>query len=135
VEKRYRTAPGAKNRAIAGLSMGGGQSINIGLNNLGVFSWIAVFSAGVGGGGGAAASEEFEKRAAAVLGDKAGTNKKISLLWIACGTEDNAMRGAEQLAGILDKHGIKHTLHKTEGAHTWRVWRRYLAELTPMLFR
>ncbi|MBM3812311.1 MAG: esterase [Acidimicrobiia bacterium] len=135
VEKRYRTAPGAKNRAIAGLSMGGGQSINIGLNNLDTFSWIAVFSAGVGGGGGAAASEAFEKRAAAVLADKAGTNKKLSLLWIACGTEDNAMRGAEQLAAILDKHGIRHILHKTEGAHRWGVWRRYLAELTPMLFR
>jgi enterochelin esterase family protein len=135
VEKRYRTAPGAKNRAIAGLSMGGGQSINIGFNNLNLFSWIAVFSAGVGGGGGAAGSQSFEERAAPVLSDKAGTNKKLSLLWIACGTEDNAMRGAEQLAAILDKHGIKHTLHKTEGAHTWRVWRRYLGELTPMLFR
>jgi enterochelin esterase family protein len=135
VEKRYRTAPGAKNRAIAGLSMGGGQSINIGLNNLGVFSWIAVFSAGAGGGGPQRAAQAFEERAAAVLADKAGTNKKLSLLWIACGKDDAAMAGAEQLAAILEKNGIRHTLHKTEGAHTWRVWRRYLAELTPMLFR
>jgi enterochelin esterase family protein len=135
VETRYRTAAGPKNRAIAGLSMGGGQSSFIGLGNLDVFSWVAVFSAGSGGGGGGAGGQGFEERVAAVLADKDGTNKKLSLMWIACGQDDGAMKGAEQLAGILEKHGIRHTFHKTEGAHTWRVWRRYLAELTPLLFR
>ena len=135
VEARYRTAPGAKNRAIAGLSMGGGQSSTIGLNNLNTFSWVAVFSAGVGGGGGAQASQAFEERARPVLTDAAGTNKKLNLLWIGCGKDDAAMTGAEQLAGTLDKAGIKNTFVKTDGAHTWRVWRRYLGELTPLLFR
>ncbi len=135
VESRFRTAPGARNRAIAGLSMGGGQSINIGLNHLDTFAWVAVFSAGVGGGGGARASEAFEAKSKAVLADGPAANKKIGLLWIGCGVDDGAMAGATQLAAILEKAGIKHTFRKTDGAHTWRVWRRYLAELTPQLFR
>lgn len=135
VDKRYRVAPGARNRAIAGLSMGGGQSINIGLHNLDLFSWVAVFSAGVGGGGGAADRQAFEQRMSAVLADRDGTNQKLKLLWIACGKDDRAMAGAEQLAELLQKNGIQHTLLKTEGAHTWRVWRSYLAQLTPLLFR
>ncbi|MBK7929691.1 MAG: esterase [Bryobacterales bacterium] len=135
IDKRYRVAPGARNRAIAGLSMGGGQSINIGLHNLDLFSWVAVFSAGVGGGGGAADRQAFEQRMSAVLADRDGTNKKLKLLWIACGKDDRAMAGAEQLAELLQKNGIRHTLLKTEGAHTWRVWRSYLAQLTPLLFR
>jgi enterochelin esterase-like enzyme len=135
VESRFRAAPGARNRAIAGLSMGGGQSINIGLNHLDTFAWVAVFSAGVGGGGGARATEAFETRSRAVLADGAAANKKIALLWIGCGVDDGAMTGATQLSNLLEKSGIKHTFRKTEGAHTWRVWRRYLAELTPQLFR
>jgi enterochelin esterase family protein len=134
VEVRYRTAPGPKNRAIAGLSMGGGQSSFIGLGNLNVFSWVAVFSAGSGGGGGGS-NQGFDQKIAPVLADKDATNKKLGLLWIACGIDDAAMKGAEQLAATLEGHGIRHTFHKTEGAHTWRVWRRYLAELTPLLFR
>jgi enterochelin esterase family protein len=134
VEARYRTAGGAKNRAIAGLSMGGGQSTFIGLGNLSMFSWVAVFSAGAGGGGGRD-NQGFDEKLAAVFADKDTTNKKLSLLWIACGTDDGAMKGAEQLAAKLESSGIRHTFHKTEGAHNWRVWRRYLAELTPLLFR
>jgi enterochelin esterase family protein len=135
VEARYRTAAGSRNRAIAGLSMGGGQAINIGFNNLDTFGWIGVFSAGVGGGGPARDGQSFEERSKAVLADAASTNKKLSLLWIGCGKDDGAMKGAEQLSGILDNHQIRYTFRKTEGAHTWRVWRRYLAELTPLLFR
>ncbi|MGH9674006.1 MAG: alpha/beta hydrolase, partial [Bryobacteraceae bacterium] len=134
VEARFRTAPGPKNRAIAGLSMGGGQSINIGLNHLDTFAWVAVFSAGVGGGGGARGAESFEARSKAVLSDGAAANKKLGLLWIGCGVDDGAMTGATELAAILEKAGIRHTFRKTEGAHTWRVWRRYLAELAPQLF-
>ena len=136
VEARYRAASGPKNRAIAGLSMGGGQSTFIGLGNLAVFNWVAVFSAGAGGGRSSGGdSQGFEQKLAAVLADKDTTNKKLSLLWIACGTDDPAMKGAEQLVEMLKSGGIRHAFHKTEGAHTWRVWRRYLAELTPLLFQ
>ena len=134
VEARYRTAPGAANRAIVGLSMGGGQSINIGLNHLDTFSWVAVFSAGVNGGGPARESAGFEEKSRVALSAGAATNRKLSLLWIGCGKDDQAMQSAEQLAAILDKHQIRYTIRKTEGAHTWRVWRRYLAELAPLLF-
>ncbi len=135
VEARYRTAPGPMNRAIAGLSMGGGQTINIGFNNLDTFAWIGVFSAGVNGGGAARTSEGFEKKSAAVLADPAGIGKKLRLLWIGCGKDDAAMSSAEQLASILDKHGIRYTFRRTEGMHTMRNWRPYLAELAQLLFK
>lgn len=135
VEARYRVAAGPKNRAIAGLSMGGGQSLNIGLSNLAVFGSIGVFSAGAGGGGARGPSEEFASRYAALLADPEGTNKKLRLLWIGCGEQDFALAGAEAVSGALEKHKIRHTLRKTAGAHTWTVWRRYLAELVPLLFR
>lgn len=135
VESRYRALPGPKNRAIAGLSMGGGQAINVGLANLDTFSWIGVFSAGANGGGAPRDTKGFETKVAGVLADAAATNKKISLLWIGCGREDATMKSAEQLTGILDAHKIKYTFRQSDGAHTQRVWRRYLAELAPQLFR
>ena len=133
VEAKYRTAPGPANRAIAGLSMGGAQSINVGLSNLDLFGHIGVFSAGSGFGPGA--REEFEKRYQAVLADPAATNKKIRLLWIGCGEQDQLIQGAQQLSDTLKQHGITHTFRTTPGAHTWIVWRRYLAEVAPLLFR
>jgi len=135
VESRYRVSPVPQDRAIAGLSMGGGQAINIGLNNLGVFGWIGVFSAGVNGGGAARDSRDFGAKLNAVLADPASTNKKLNLLWIGCGKDDAAMSSAEQLAGILDRNKVRYTFRKTEGAHTMRNWRRYLAEIAPLLFR
>ena len=59
----------------------------------------------------------------------------IDLLWIACGKEDTAMKGAKTLHSALDQAKIEHTFLETEGAHHWRVWRRYLRDLAPLLFK
>ena len=67
--------------------------------------------------------------------DVAGTNKKIGLLWIACGKEDAAMAGARNFASNLKQVGIEHTFVETDGAHHWRVWRRYLRDIAPLLFQ
>ena len=67
--------------------------------------------------------------------DRAKTNEAIDLLWIACGKEDTALAGASALHQNLEKAGIEHTYLETEGAHHWRVWRRYLRDLSPLLFR
>lgn len=125
VEKNYRTDG---RRAIAGLSMGGAQSLNVGLSNLDKFSAIGVFSAGGGG-------EDFEKRYAQVLADSDATNRKLRLFWIGCGEKDGLFPGAQALSASLKKHNIKHVFRPSEGAHTWPNWRLYLSEMLPLLFR
>jgi enterochelin esterase family protein len=127
VESKYRVAAGRQNRAIAGLSMGGGQSLTIGFNHLDLFSAVAAFSAAVPG--------DFETRYAQALGDAKGLNAKLKLLWIGCGKDDSLFARSQKLSEFLKAHDIKHTFRSSEGAHTYTVWRLYLGELAPLLFR
>jgi enterochelin esterase-like enzyme len=128
IDKKYRTLADRKHRAIVGFSMGGGQAGRIGLKNLDTFSRIGIMSAGMTG---AADTELITKLGA----DRAKTSRAIDLLWIGCGKEDTALAGASALHQSLDKAGIKHTFLESEGAHHWRVWRRYLRDLAPVLFK
>jgi enterochelin esterase family protein len=127
VDSKYRTAAGRENRAIAGLSMGGGQSLAIGLNHLELFSAIGMFSSAHG--------PDFETRYASVLGDSKGTNAKLKTFWIGCGREDTVFERSKKLSETLDAHKIKHTFRATGGAHTYTVWRQYLGEFAPLLFQ
>jgi enterochelin esterase family protein len=133
IDRTYRTIADRKHRAIIGFSMGGGQAGRFGLGHLETFSQIGIMSAGLGGGGSATApgSDPIAPLAA----DPVKTNELIDLLWIACGKDDAAMKGARTLHEALDKAGIEHTFLETAGAHHWRVWRRYLRDLAPLLFR
>jgi enterochelin esterase family protein len=132
IDGRYRTIADRKHRAIVGFSMGGGQAGRYGLRHLETFSTVGIMSAGLGGGGNAAAPND---PVAALAADPAAANKQLDLLWIACGKEDAAMKGAKTLHDALQKAGIEHTFLETEGAHHWRVWRRYLRDLAPLLFK
>jgi enterochelin esterase family protein len=85
-------------------------------------------SAGMRGG---TDSEPFASLAANV----AETNERIDLLWIGCGRDDFAFPGASAAAESLKKLGIEHTFVESEGGHHWRVWRRYLRDVAPMLFK
>jgi enterochelin esterase-like enzyme len=71
----------------------------------------------------------------AALAANPAANKQLKLLWIACGAEDTAMAGARSTHEALQKAGIQHVFLETEGAHHWRVWRRYLRDVSPLLFR
>ena len=133
IDGRYRTIADRKHRAIVGFSMGGGQAGRYGLRHLETFSTVGIMSAGMGGGGTAAAPGADP--VAALAADAAKANKQIDLLWIACGKDDAAMKGAKTLHEALQKAGIEHTFLETDGAHHWRVWRRYLRDLAPMLFK
>jgi enterochelin esterase family protein len=128
-EKLYRISAKPQSRAIAGLSMGGSQSMNIGLNHLQLFHWIGIFSAGIGRSG------DPEQAFPALFAEPAASNKKIKLLWIGIGRQDGGFQSAEQLSELLKKHGIEHEFHPSEGAHAWPVWRYYLSEFVPRLFR
>lgn len=125
VEARYRVKDGQKNRAIAGLSMGGLHSLTIGLNELDIFGWIGAFSAAI---------PEADSVQSA-MDDAAGTNEKLQLLWIACAKDDSLLD--ENLAAVdaLKAASIEHQWHLTEGGHAWPTWRAYLADFAPLLFR
>lgn len=128
VEKKYRIDARRERRALAGLSMGGGQTLAAGLKSLDRFAALGVFSMGIRG-------EGFDKEHAAVLGDPASTNARLKLFWVACGKDDFVWESAVRLHETLDKAGIRHVWRPTEGAHTWPVWRRYLHEFLPLLFQ
>jgi enterochelin esterase-like enzyme len=125
VESEYRVMTDRNSRAIAGLSMGGSESLLTGLNNLDKFAWIGAFSAG-------GMPDEFEKDFPRL---DAKANQQIRLLWIACGTEDHLITVNRNLREWLKSKGVQHTDIETPGMHTWMVWRRNLAEFAPLLFR
>lgn len=127
IDGKFRTIADRKHRAIVGFSMGGGHSGRYGLGNLDKFSYIGIMSAG----GGGPDAEPLKSLAA----DPKKANEQIDLLWIACGRDDFAFNGAKSLSDNLKKIGIEHTFVETEGEHHWRVWRRYLRDLSPLLFK
>jgi enterochelin esterase-like enzyme len=128
IDRKYRTIANRRNRAIVGFSMGGGQAGRIGLRHLETFSQVGIMSAGMAAG---ADGEPIATLAA----KRTRSNDLIDLLWIACGKDDAALKGAKTLHQALDQAGIEHTYLETEGAHHWRVWRRYLRDLAPLLFK
>jgi enterochelin esterase family protein len=128
VQAQYRTRPDRDHRAIVGLSMGGGQSLTIGLNHLDLFSYVGGFSAALNNAG------DYGKTFAG-LADPAAANRQLHLLWIGCGSEDSLFPAAKKFSAYLTEHDIKHTFRESGGAHTWINWRHYLNEVGPLLFR
>jgi enterochelin esterase family protein len=127
VEKLYRASARPDDRAIAGLSMGGGQALQIGLSHLDTFHYIGAFSAAARGNPEEAFKDFFAEPAAA--------NKKLKLFYIACGKADGLFPASQALADALEKHQIKHQFAPSEEGHVWRNWRDYLASFAPRLFR
>jgi enterochelin esterase-like enzyme len=128
VEKNYKASTSAKNRAIGGLSMGGRQTLNIGLAHLDKFSNILAFSSAV-------RNPEQDSVLMRLISDPVKINNALKVFWIGCGTEDGLFAGNKGLSDILKKKGITHTFYPTGGAHTWTVWRLYLFETLPLIFK
>jgi enterochelin esterase family protein len=131
VEKNYRVLPGRDNRAIAGLSMGGGQTTRVVVTNPDQFAHVAVWSAGVN----PQTTADFEKRNAAFLENSEKVNRQIRLFSIVVGDKDFAFAGSKNLSELLKKHGVKNELQISGGGHTWINWRRYLNDYAQKLFR
>jgi enterochelin esterase family protein len=131
VEKTYRVRTDPPGRAIAGLSMGGGQTQRVLATRPDAFAWVAIWSAGVRPDG----TEAFEKDATALFASPEKTNRSLRLLSIRVGDKDFTLDGCRNLDGLLTKHGIQHRLQVNGGGHTWINWRLYLSELLPQLFR
>lgn len=124
VERSYRVSPDRSARAIAGLSMGGAESLYTGLNAIDRFAWIGAFSSGGLGDDFNATFPHLDATAGA----------ELKLLWIACGTEDRLIEPNRKLRDWLKSKGIHPVEIETAGAHWWMVWRRNLAEFTQLLF-
>jgi enterochelin esterase family protein len=126
VEATYRVKKEAENRAIIGLSMGGGQSLSIGLNRTDLFAWVGGMSSSV---------PDATNSLKAPLADIALTNKRLRLLWIACGKDDFLLQRNQDFDRLLTERGIVHEYHETTGDHSWPIWRGYLADFAPRLFQ
>lgn len=130
IEQSYRVIPDREHRAIAGLSMGGGQAFVIGLRQLESFAWIGQFSSGL------LADKNLDLTGVApTLQDSAAVNAKLKLLWIGCGTDDPRYAGHLNLMDQLQALGVRAEFHESAGAHEWAVWRDQLHRLIPVLFR
>ncbi|HVW04979.1 MAG TPA: alpha/beta hydrolase-fold protein [Vicinamibacterales bacterium] len=146
VEKHYRVLTDRANRAIAGLSMGGSQTLNVAFAHLNEFAYIGVFSSGLLGGGrgrgaGPAAGtpappfgEAWEKQNLASL-DDAALKKGLKLVWFSTGKDDGLITTSRSTVDLLKKHGFTVQFTESNGAHTWLNWRDYLTEFTPQLFQ
>lgn len=124
VEKTYRVIADKDDRAIAGLSMGGGHTLMATNNNPGVFGYIGVFSSGP-----RTVDAEFETQLEAV---KAGG---VKFYWTGAGTTDMAREGTMNLHALLEKDGFKTTYKEIPGRHYWFLWRDFLADFGSILFR
>jgi enterochelin esterase family protein len=131
IESRYRVVADRANRAIAGNSMGGGQTLAIGLTHPEMFSGVASFSAAIQIANSPAWGGIDMDAALA----NAGAINELDLLWVGCGTEDNLFNVNKLFSEQLTKAGIEHTFRSTPGAHTPAVWSRYLHEVAPQLFK
>ena len=105
--------------------MGGGQALTVGLGNLELFGWVGVFSSAIPRG----------KKLDDLLAEPKLMNKKLDLLWVGCGRKDFLFDANKKFLETLKAKKVKHVARITDGAHDWRVWRRYLNEFVPPLFK
>ena len=154
VEKRYRVMTDRAHTAIAGLSMGGSQALNVAIPNLQRFAYVGVYSSGligeVGGAGGrggrgAAAApapaapagpnpNSWENRNLATL-DNAALKKGLKLVWFSTGKDDGLITTTRDTVDMLKKHGFNVVFEESPGGHTWINWRNYLNIFAPQLFQ
>ena len=150
IEKNYRVIAERNSRAIAGLSMGGNQTLQIAVPQLDKFAYVGVFSSGLLGGGRGAApaaaagaapaappppfGAAFEERYGTMLGN-AALRKGLKVFWFATGKDDGLITTTRSTVELFKKHGFSPVFKETAGGHTWLNWRDYLIEFAPMLFQ
>lgn len=129
VEKHYRTLTDRNSRAIAGLSMGGAQTLNIAFSDLSDFGYVGVFSSGI-----LSDRDQWETEHKAQL-DNASARDGLKLLWFGIGSQDFLLNRCQPTVEMFKQHGFKPDFHESSGGHTWINWRDYLDLFAPQLFR
>lgn len=130
IDATYRTLSTRDHRALAGLSMGGMQAIQIGLTHPDLFASVGAFSAPV--------LKRFDVKTSynGVFADAAAFNKKVRLLWLGVGSAEGFVAGVKTVHDALDKSDVKHVFFESPGtSHEWQTWRRSLHDFAPRLFR
>jgi enterochelin esterase family protein len=130
VEKHYRVRTGRDDRAIAGLSMGGAQTLNLFAAHPGDYSYVGVFSSAVIFG----KTADWAKEHAKGLDDQ-GARKGLRLLWFATGKDDFLIARTKETVALFKKHNFNPVFKETGGGHTWINWQKYLNEFAPQLFQ
>ena len=129
VEANYRTMATPEARALSGLSMGGIQTLNIGLHNLGTFRYLAVMSSGW-------ISEQDREFFYKTEAEKIPKyNSALRLFWWGWGETDIARTNGLAVIDKFKSQGVRIETRETPGGHTWENWRLYLSEVAPKLFR
>ena len=131
IDANFRTLADRNNRAMAGLSMGSMQTMQIGLKHLDKFSHLGVFSLPPIG------SFDVETSYGGVFQDADAFNERVRLLWLGAGTaEERFVSAVRDIDGKLTDAGISHVVFESEGtSHEWQTWRRSLYDFAPRLFR
>jgi enterochelin esterase-like enzyme len=124
VESKYSVKTGRENRALAGLSMGGGQSLNFGLGNLDTFAWVGGFSS-------APNTESPEQ----LVPDPEAAKQKVKLLWISCGDKDDFISISQGLHAYLKEKNVPHIWYVDSGGHDFSVWKNDLYLFSQRIFR
>ncbi len=124
IEARYSVQADREHRALAGLSMGGGQSLNFGLAHLDTFAWVGAFSAAPN-----------TKPAERLVPDPAGAKEKLKLLWLACGKKDGLIRISQGVHTYLKDKGVPHVWHVDGNAHDATEWKNNLYLFSQHIFR
>lgn len=124
IEKNYPTLTDREHRAIAGLSMGGGQSLNFGLGNLDKFAWVGGFS-----------SAPNTKLPEVLVPNPEETKKKLQLLWISCGDADGLLNFSKRTHEYLLKNNVPHVYYLEPGGHDFKVWKNGLYMYSQFLFK
>ena len=125
IESRYSVQADREHRALAGLSMGGGQSLNFGLANLDTFAWVGGFS-----------SAPNTAPPAQLVPNPAAATQKLKLLWVSCGDQDSLFNISQGVHAYLAERKVPHVWHiDVGGAHTFPVWKNDLYHLSTLLFR
>jgi enterochelin esterase-like enzyme len=124
IEKNYPVLKDRENRAIAGLSMGGGQSLNFGLGNLDKFAWVGGFS-----------SAPNMKRPEELVPDPDEAKKKLKLLWISCGDNDGLITFSKRTHDYLYEKNVPHIYYIEPGVHDFKVWKNGLYMFSQFLFK
>lgn len=124
IEKNFPVLADREHRALAGLSMGGGQSLNFGLGNLDVFAWVGGFS-----------SAPNTKPPQQLLPDPEQARQKLKLLWVSCGDKDGLMAFSKRTHDYLAENNVPHIFYVEPGGHDFKVWKNDLYMFSQLIFR
>lgn len=124
IEKNFPVLTDREHRAIAGLSMGGGQSLNFGLGNLDKFAWIGAFSAAPN-----------TKKPEELVPDPDKAKKMLKLLWISCGDSDRLITFSRRTHDYLSQHNVPHIYYIEPGVHEFKVWKNGLYMFSQLIFK